>query len=202
MKKTGPPLSSIMHRIATIPGDFMSMPIMKASRSNKDRGRIKVTAVISDLLYAVGNSFLDPSLSDLFDLPPSNVNRNFLGIILIAAYVYYDPFFHGKKELAQKMLDFFSDPKLLEISKLVNCGKFVNDPERREELARMCLNALGMIPEGETASVAKDRLNTLDSIERARIVKKTREAQERARKLREAMARREAEEAASKMSRE
>jgi hypothetical protein len=45
-------------------------------------------------------------------------------------------------------------------------------------------------------------LAALDSVERAALVKKTRDAQRRAIEIRKEIARREAEEAASKMSRE
>jgi hypothetical protein len=43
-------------------------------------------------------------------------------------------------------------------------------------------------------------LNTLDSVERKRVVEKTREAEARARQIREAMARRAAQEAAARYS--
>jgi len=61
---------------------------------------------------------------------------------------------------------------------------------------------MGLRPRGEPEQIARERLNTLDSIEREAIIKKTAEAKIRAQKLREEIARREAEEAASKMSRE
>jgi hypothetical protein len=85
---------------------------------------------------------------------------------------------------------------------VVRAKQFVADQERREELTRLTLDFLGFVPQGETETKAKDRLTTLNSVERAYLMEKTRQAQERARQLREEMARQEAEEAASKMSRE
>jgi hypothetical protein len=76
----------------------------------------------------------------------------------------------------------------------------INDPDRREELVRLCLKGLGLIPQGESAAQAADRLTTLDSVERDRVIRETRQAEARAREIREAMARKRAEEAAARYS--
>jgi hypothetical protein len=47
---------------------------------------------------------------------------------------------------------------------------------------------------------AADRLNALDSLERDRVIRETRAAEERAQKVREAMAKKKAEEAAARYS--
>jgi hypothetical protein len=78
----------------------------------------------------------------------------------------------------------------------------VTDPDRREELARRCLRALGLLPGGETAAQAADRLGTLDSVERARVIAATRDAELRAAEVRKAMQAQAAAEAAAKASRE
>jgi hypothetical protein len=80
--------------------------------------------------------------------------------------------------------------------------KFVADPDRREELARLALARLGFRPAGETLAQAQDRLTTLNSTERARVMKASRAAEERARQIREALVRKAAEESADKFSRE
>ena len=54
----------------------------------------------------------------------------------------------------------------------------------------------------KTEAQAEDRLRALDSVERARLVRDTREQQARARALREQMRKQEAAEAAAKVSRE
>jgi hypothetical protein len=100
------------------------------------------------------------------------------------------------------MLSFLKGSHLKNLANTVEAREFVQDMERREELIRVCLHALKLYLEGENRSLARDRLNALDSIERKRLMAKSRAAQERARKLREAMARQKAEEAASKMYRE
>ncbi len=77
-----------------------------------------------------------------------------------------------------------------------------SDPDRREELSRLCLRALNLRPAGETAAQAQDRLTTLNTVERQHVIAAARAAEERARQIREAMAKQAAEEAADKWSRE
>ena len=80
--------------------------------------------------------------------------------------------------------------------------QLVSDPDRREELARLCLRALGLLPAGETAAQAQDRLTTLSTAERQRVIREAREAERRAQKIREAMVKKAAEEAAAKYMRD
>jgi hypothetical protein len=81
-------------------------------------------------------------------------------------------------------------------------GLFVADPDRREELVRVCLRELGLRPAGETVAQAKDRLTTLNAAERTRVVKAARKAEQRAADIREAMRRKAEEEANAKATRE
>jgi len=197
--KNGPPLSSLMRRIAETPGEFMQDPLMK--NKPKKSGGINVTAVVSDLLFDSGGNFLSPGDRTRFQLSYSEENRNYLQVVLILCHLYHDDWFL-KEKLGGPILKFFLSKKLKNLSMIVKPGLFINDQERREELARLALFELDLIPEGESEEGALDRLMTLDSIEKKRIIEKSREAQERARKLREALVQKEAEEAASKMSRE
>lgn len=89
-----------------------------------------------------------------------------------------------------------------ELAALVSADVFVTDPDRREELVRLCLAALGLRPEAESEAQALDRLTTLSSVKREKVIRATKEHLERARQLREAMRRKEAEEAAAKATRE
>jgi hypothetical protein len=61
---------------------------------------------------------------------------------------------------------------------------------------------MGTLPAGESANQAADRLQTLSSVERARVIQQTLAQQERARKIREEMQRKEALEAAARANRE
>jgi hypothetical protein len=84
----------------------------------------------------------------------------------------------------------------------VAAKKFVTDPDRREELARVALARLGFRPAGETLAQAQDRLTTLNSAERARVMKAAQIAEQRARQIREELVRKAAEESADKWTRE
>ncbi|MBP7601669.1 MAG: hypothetical protein KA750_09995, partial [Thermoflexales bacterium] len=61
---------------------------------------------------------------------------------------------------------------------------------------------LALRPAGESVAQAQDRLATLNTAERQRVIQAARAAEERARAVREAMARKAAEEAAAKYNRE
>src|SRR5262249_34173546 len=92
----------------------------------------------------------------------------------------------------------FLNAGLEELCGLVKASELTTDPDRREELARLCLNSLNLRPAGETRAQAEDRLMTLSTTERQRVLQEARAAEERARQIREAMASRAAAEAAAK----
>jgi hypothetical protein len=194
MKEKGLSVTWLTNRLIAIPAEFITKP---------ENGILSINtiAVVSDLLFDLGGNFLEYDKIPLLQLDeavdPINVQR----IILIACYLYHDPWFIKKEKYAEKVFAFLCS-KPNDLSEVVNAESFVFDSDRREELARICLDALDLIPEGESENYAMDRLTALDSIERANVIEKTRKTRERARLLREAMARKAAEEAASKMSRE
>lgn len=81
-------------------------------------------------------------------------------------------------------------------------SQYVEDVDRREEFIRMVLHSLDLRPEGETQAQAQDRLTSISSAERLKLISASRAAEERARQVREALARKAAEEAADKWTRE
>jgi len=90
------------------------------------------------------------------------------------------------------------------LAALIDAERFVADPERREELVRLLLSRLDLRPAGESEYQAADRLKSLDSVERDRLIRdaKAREEREKAKRLRQKMASRQAREAAAKANRE
>jgi hypothetical protein len=120
--------------------------------------------------------------------------------VLVAAGVLADPSLTrlGRRDAVAAFLA----SGLQELAATVPSATLVADPDRREELARRCVAALGVVPAGETVAQATDRLNTLDSAERARVLAATREAERRAEEVRQAMHAKAAAEAAAKASRE
>jgi hypothetical protein len=89
-----------------------------------------------------------------------------------------------------------------ELATSVSAETCVSEPDRREELARVCLHHLGLRPAGESDAQANDRLTTISSSERRRVVAAARAAEQRARHIREEMAKQAARDAELKAMRE
>ena len=198
MKIEGPLLEALTHRLSECPSDFLAEP-----RSKLQPNGIEVSAVIFDLIRDLGGRPLtkkelaECTISD----PKSKEERNAIRLMLIASWLLHDTWFRARGTFGQSAFELLTKG-LKEVAKLVEASQFVSDPDRREELTRLCLKGLGLRPAGETEAQAQDRLNTLDSVERARVVKAAREAEERARQIREEMRRKAEEEAAASYGRE
>jgi len=185
VKAQGPPLQSLTHRLAECPPEFLEEP-----------GKVDVAAVISDLSGLLGGAMLTGE-----QLAPFRTNsKSSLRVALIASWLLADDWFRAQN-VAGPAIQFLAGG-LADIAAIVDAPRFVADPDRREELARLCLDVLGFVPEGESEAKAADRLNTLSSVERSRVIHETRVAQERVRQIREAMKKKAAEEAAAMYGRE
>jgi hypothetical protein len=97
-------------------------------------------------------------------------------LVAIAAWLLHDEAFVGMggDALAGLVLE-----RLPGLAAGVVPRLFVEDGERREELVRTCLAALGLVPAGETEAQAADRLAALDSVRRNELLAaaRAREAQ-------------------------
>ena len=186
MNEEGPLLESLTRRVAECPPEFLAEP-----RRADGQGVIRVGAVASDLLRALGGAPLDKSRAATFKQDAATGHR--LRLILLACWLLHDEWFRAQRRHTgvYELLD----TGLNEVAALVNAQNFVADPDRREELARLCLQGLGLRPAGESEAQARDRLNTLDTVERARVIRESQAAEERARLICEEIARKAAEEA-------
>ena len=193
----GPQLESLTRRLAECPADFMAAP-----RDRGGKGEVYVAAVVFDLLRELGGAPLTPQQMDVFELKRGDARRERnLHVVLMAAWLLYDPWFRSRRRFAQAAYELLASG-LDEVAAIVPPQAFINDADRREELARLCLYGLGLRPAGESESQAADRLTTLDSVERAHVIREARAAEARARQIREEMARKAAEEAAAVYGRE
>jgi hypothetical protein len=198
MTEEGPLLETLTRRMAECPADFLARP-----RDKSGRGEVVVAAVVYDLLRDLGGAPLTKEEASVFE-PESKHTRaeeNRLRVILVACWLLHDPWFRSRGRFAEGARRFLATG-LDELAEVAQAPQLVADADRREELARLCLKSLGLRPAGESVAQAEDRLTTLDSVERSRVIREARAAEERARKIREEMARKAAEEAAAVYGRE
>jgi len=195
MDREGPALETLTRRLAECPADFLADP-----RLGKV-GVVPVAAVVSDLICELGGAPLTRGQAATFQVTDAKKYRNYLSLALIACWLLHDAAFRRQPQYAEPALAFLNDA-VRELAANTAATKFVSDPDRREELARVCLKGLGLRPAGESAAQAQDRLATLNTAERQRVIRAARQAEERARSIREAMARQAAQEAADKATRE
>ena len=191
----GPQLEVLTRRLAECPPDFMAEPRLGTA------GVVKVAAVVADLLADWGGAALTPPQAAMFEPADTPRQANWLRLVLLACWVWHDPWFVRRQPSPEAALKFLAKD-LLGLAALVPAQQCVLDPDRREEFARRCLKALGLCPKGETPAQAQDRLNALDSVERQRVIQAARSAEARSRAVREAMATKAAQEAADKWGRE
>ena len=194
MQSEGPILESLTRRLAETPEDFLAEPRIGQT------GRAHVAAVVADLLRLL---HVSPEDAQLTQFVGSDVrrDRNRLAITLLLCWLLSDNWFRQTKLEGRNILELL-EREANELAPQVAARKFVTDPDRREELARVALARLGFRPGGETLAQAQDRLTTLNSAERARVMKAAQAGEQRARQIREALVRKAAEESADKYTRE
>jgi hypothetical protein len=194
MERQGPILESLTRRLAETPVDFLSEPRIGG------KGQIHVAAVVGDMLRRLPEAPQNISL-DEFDGSDARRDRNRLSITLLLCWLLADDWFRREKIAAKEILQLL-EKDAAELAAYAPSKRYVTDAERREELVRLALSRLGFRPAGETRAQAEDRLSTLSSAERARVLKASRVAEERARKIREALLKKAAQESADKYTRE
>jgi hypothetical protein len=195
MNQEGPLLETLTRRLAECPADLLAEPRIGPA------GAVHVDAVISDLVRDLGGAPLTPAQAAVFQSSHARRDRNRLRLALVAGWLLHDAWFRQQKRFAQPAFEFLS-AGLAELAGMVQAPQFVSDPDRREELARLCLKSLGLRPAGETVAQAQDRLATLNTAERQRVIRAARAAEERAREIRRKMAEEAAREAEMKAMRE
>ena len=167
-------------RLAAAPPEFLS-PV-----DPKRPGAVRVEAVVADLFRDRASRPLEPAEAERLFGPSKAPDRaraalQNRSVVLVASWLLHDEAFAGVP--AEPLAALLAD-RLRALSALVHPRAFIEDPERREELVRVCLDALGVRPEGETPTVTEDRLAVLDSVRRAVLLRdaREREAERAARK--------------------
>lgn len=183
-----PPLAEFLRWLAGMPDDF--------------RSDVPVAAVVADLFDTWFGR--PPEAQLLAAFRPANTGkaeRNRLRWVLAACHLLWHPALRGQAG-TQAQLNRLLVQDVATLASVVQAEALQTDEERREELIRRAVAALGLLLPGESAKEAEDRLAQVDSAERRRLLREAAEKERRAREVREQMARRAAEEAAAKVSRE
>ncbi|ONI70974.1 hypothetical protein ALI144C_51385 [Actinosynnema sp. ALI-1.44] len=174
-------LSTLTRRLAETPNDFLGDTAF-------------APAVISDVLTSAGKVGLDSVTARPFVA----MNPRWRELVLITCWLVADPSF-GAVVDHEPLVRFLRDD-LPRLADLVEPRRFVHDPDRREELARLAMLALAVMPSGETAEQAADRLATVDSVRRYEVLEAAKAAEQRADAVRRAMEAERAREAAARYS--
>lgn len=194
MNNPGPLLERLTHRLAETPVEFLAEP--RIGRA----GAVSVAALVNDLLHQHGARAPEAELAR-FNGATASADRNRLALVMIGVWLLADEWFLEQKLAQAPLLEVFAEA-LPELALASPAHQFVNDADRREELARIVLARLDYRPSGETVEQAVDRLSSISGTERKRLLAASRAAEQRARQIREALARKAAEESADKWSRE
>jgi hypothetical protein len=194
MKIEGPTLETLTRRITETPQDFLAEP--KIGRT----GTIMVSAVVNDLLTHLGAGPVTGSLA-AFDGSDVRRDRNRLSVTLLICWLLADDWFKALKLEATRVVHLLNEVAT-QLAGQVASKNYLNDVDRREELVRTVLARLDCRPAGETMAQAQDRLTRLSSVERERVLKASREAEERSRAIRAALVKKAADESADKWTRE
>lgn len=190
MSGSGIELERLTRRLADTPGDFLAVP-----RTGVD-GQLHVAALVNDVAARLGGRLPAAELARFTD-----GDANFLSVAAILAWLLADEAFATAAPARQALTGLLGSAAA-ELAHTTKAVRFVTDPERREELARVALARLELLPAGETPTQATDRLAAISGPERRRLIEAARAAEIRAGQIRKALARKAAEEAADKWSRE
>lgn len=182
-----PDLDGLLRRLSECPPDFLATPPASPD----------AVALVCDLVRHI-DSRRAPETDTQWLEQMSLIVRPLRGAPRVAVWLLRDRWFAGRVVLGDALRRLFTDETLVSLDRITAPELLVRDPDRREELVRVCLRALGLRPRGETLAEAADRLAALDSVERERVLRATAAAERRAREIREAMARQAALDAASR----
>jgi hypothetical protein len=193
LDRLGPPLESLIHRLAETPREFLDEPRIQG------RGQVAVAALAHDLMVQLGQT-PSPEFLEKFE-GRGATERNRLSLTAVMIWLLSDDWFMEHPDLAMDLSGLLTDTAA-SLAEATSAERYTSDPDRREELARTSLAAFGCHPAGETPQQAVDRLTAVSGAERRRLLQASREAEERARAVREALVRKAAQESADKWSRE
>ncbi|MBB5368957.1 MULTISPECIES: hypothetical protein [unclassified Janthinobacterium] len=197
MQTPGPHLETLTHRLADTPVEFLAEPRIAGVVNAQ---AVSVAALVNDILLLHGARAPAASLQGFLGAQVK-VDRNRLALAMIVCWLLAGEWFIAQRLEQPALLQVLGEA-VRELAAATPAHQYTQDPERREELARIVLARLGFRPRDESLAQATDRLSAISGSERRRLLEASRLAEQRARGIREALAKKAAEESADKWSRE
>lgn len=183
----GPDINVLHHRLTEFPKEWLSPQLPSY-----------FYALVHDALYDLSTS-VNAAESTRFKRPYEQCD--WYRAAMLIAYFLTDNSFKGFRFELAFLLDAFENTAK-ELAQAGTNRVYINDVDRREEFIRVVLSSINLRPKGETNNQAEDRLQAVSSLERMKVLKAAKVAEQRAHDLRVALAKQKAKEAADKMTRE
>lgn len=197
MHQPGPHLETLTHRLADTPAEFLREPRIAGVHNPQ---AVAVAALVNDILHLHGTR-APGALLQGFHGAQVKADRNRLALAMIMCWLLADDWFVARQLAQEDVLQVLGEAAR-ELAAASPAHQYTQDPERREELARIVLVRLGFRPRDESEAQAIDRLSAISGTERRRLLEASRVAEQRSREIREALAKKAAQESADKWSRE
>jgi hypothetical protein len=192
MNHEGPALELLLRRLSECPAEFIETCAVRD-------GHLQLIAIVCDYFRPYVLKDQDPFWEALRSHQIMSYKpENHFALLSIATWLLGHEWFVDHRETLEPAWLWLTSDSLATLANSIKASDCLNDPDRREELVRLCLASIDLRPAGETKEQAMDRLTTLDSVERRRVLNATLAAERRAREVREAMVREKARESASR----
>lgn len=158
-------------------------------------------ALISDTYRIVSNNFLKKDFKNPTDFDLKLIDDNHWRAIHISTWLLSHQDFVNNPQIENKLYQFWFE-ELLKATVYVKYNEWISDDERAEEMIRLLLYCCEIMPYGESHNEAADKLSSINSEERYRVLKESYEAHERIMNIQREMAEQKAREAANVYGRE
>ena len=183
---SGPVLAQLMHRVAAAPLQALSAQ------------QPYLCAWVHDVLWSL-NAPVDAKQLAVFRL--SSEHCPWYELTMLQLWLLADDCWLDYALAPSDLLQYLTHQGPV-LAGVANAADYVQDDERREELVRLTLQALQLLPDGESEAIAQERLWQVSSIEREKMLAASAKAEQRAAQIRQTLAQQRAREAADKMMRE
>ena len=158
-------------------------------------------ALVCDTYRIVCNDFLKKGFKKPSDFNLAYIGDNHWRAIHISIWLLSHRNFINSALIEDKLYNFWFE-ELSEASLYVKFKEWISDDERAEEMVRLLLHCCEIIPDGENQDEAADKLSSLSSADRQKVLKQSYEAHERIMNIKREMAEKKAREAANTYGRE